>query len=61
MRAEKLSDADIQKNLQTVKGWSTCQGKLHKEFECKDFVDRVWKNDASGAGGGVDESSSGMV
>src|SRR5208337_3991632 len=38
MRAEKLSDADIQKSLQTVKGWSLVNGKLHKEFECKDFV-----------------------
>jgi 4a-hydroxytetrahydrobiopterin dehydratase len=38
MRAEKLSEADIQKNLQTVKGWSLVDGKLHKQFECKDFV-----------------------
>jgi 4a-hydroxytetrahydrobiopterin dehydratase len=38
MRAEKLSDADIQKNLHTVKGWSLANGKLHKAFECKDFV-----------------------
>ena len=38
MRAEKLSDADIQKHLQTIKGWSLKDGKLHKEFECKDFV-----------------------
>jgi 4a-hydroxytetrahydrobiopterin dehydratase len=38
MRAEKLSDADIQKNLHTVKGWKLENGKLHKAFECKDFV-----------------------
>jgi 4a-hydroxytetrahydrobiopterin dehydratase len=38
MRAEKLSDADIQKNLGTVTGWSLVKGKLHKDFECKDFV-----------------------
>jgi 4a-hydroxytetrahydrobiopterin dehydratase len=38
MRAEKLSDADVQKNLHTVNGWSLKNGKLHKEFECKDFV-----------------------
>jgi 4a-hydroxytetrahydrobiopterin dehydratase len=38
MRAEKLSDADVEKNLQTVKGWSLVNGKLHKQFECKDFV-----------------------
>jgi 4a-hydroxytetrahydrobiopterin dehydratase len=38
MRAEKLSDAEVQKNLQTVNGWSLVDGKLHKAFECKDFV-----------------------
>ena len=38
MRAEKLTDADIQKHLQTVAGWRLVNGKLHKEFECKDFV-----------------------
>jgi 4a-hydroxytetrahydrobiopterin dehydratase len=38
MRAEKLSDAEVQKNLQTVNGWSLVNGKLHKQFECKDFV-----------------------
>jgi 4a-hydroxytetrahydrobiopterin dehydratase len=38
MRAEKLSDADIQKHLQTVKGWTLVNGKLHKAFECKDFI-----------------------
>jgi len=38
MRTEKLSDADIQKHLQNVKGWDVKNGKLHKEFECKDFV-----------------------
>ena len=38
MRAEKLSDTDIQKHLQTIKGWRLQNGKLHKEFECKDFV-----------------------
>ena len=38
MRAERLSDADVQKHLQTVKGWTLVNGKLHKSFECKDFV-----------------------
>jgi 4a-hydroxytetrahydrobiopterin dehydratase len=38
MRAEKLSDADIEKNLHTVTGWSLVNRKLHKSFECKDFV-----------------------
>jgi 4a-hydroxytetrahydrobiopterin dehydratase len=38
MRAEKLADAQIQQQLQSVKGWSLVNGKLHKAFECKDFV-----------------------
>jgi 4a-hydroxytetrahydrobiopterin dehydratase len=38
MRAEKLNDAEIQKRLQTIRGWALVNGKLHKEFECKDFV-----------------------
>jgi len=33
MRAEKLTDAEIQKQMTNVKG-----GKLHRAFECKDFV-----------------------
>ena len=38
MRTERLSDADVQKHLETVQGWTLKNGKLHKEFECKDFV-----------------------
>jgi 4a-hydroxytetrahydrobiopterin dehydratase len=38
MRAEKLSDAEVEKNLHTVNGWALVNGKLHKAFECKDFV-----------------------
>lgn len=38
MRAEKLTDAEIEKCLQNVRGWALVQGKLHKEYECKDFV-----------------------
>ena len=38
MRATKLSDAEIQERLGTVKGWSLANGKLHRAFECKDFV-----------------------
>ena len=38
MRTEKLSDAEIEKHLKEVKGWSLMNGKLHKAFECKDFV-----------------------
>ena len=61
MRAEKLSDADIQKNLHTVKGWSLVNGKLHKTFECKDFVTAFGKMTQVALGGGVDEPSPGMV
>ena len=38
MPAEKLTDVDVQKRLQTAKGWSLVNGKLHKQFECKDFA-----------------------
>ena len=38
MPAKKLTDAEIQSNLATVKGWSLANGKLHREFACKDFV-----------------------
>jgi len=38
MRAEKLTDAEIQKQLTNLKGWKLENGKLHRVFECKDFV-----------------------
>jgi 4a-hydroxytetrahydrobiopterin dehydratase len=38
MRAQKLSDTAIQEQLGRVKGWSLLNGKLHREFQCKDFV-----------------------
>jgi 4a-hydroxytetrahydrobiopterin dehydratase len=38
MPAQKLSDTEIQQHLQNVKGWSLVNGKLHREFECKDFA-----------------------
>jgi 4a-hydroxytetrahydrobiopterin dehydratase len=38
MPAQKLSDAEIQQHLQTAKGWSLVNGKLHRAFECKDFA-----------------------
>ena len=43
MRAQKLSEAEIQQHLQGAKGWSLVNGKLHKNFECKDFVDAFGK------------------
>ena len=38
MPAEKLTDAEIQKQLTNLKGWKLENGKLHRAFECKDFV-----------------------
>jgi len=38
VHAEKLSEAEVQENLIRAKGWSLVNGKLHRAFECKDFV-----------------------
>ena len=38
MRAQKLSESEIQMQLQSLKGWSLLNGKLHRAFECRDFV-----------------------
>ena len=38
MAAKKLSDAEIQKNLEHVNGWNVEDGKLHKEFQFDTFV-----------------------
>ena len=38
MNAKKLSEAEVQENLTRAKGWSLVNGKLHRAFECKDFV-----------------------
>jgi 4a-hydroxytetrahydrobiopterin dehydratase len=38
MKAQKLSDSEIQSQLKKTKGWSLVNGKLHRAFECKDFV-----------------------
>jgi len=37
MPAKKLSDAEISALLPKAKGWSVANGKLHREFACKDF------------------------
>jgi 4a-hydroxytetrahydrobiopterin dehydratase len=36
--AKKLTDAEIQTLLRKATGWSVVNGKLHREFACKDFV-----------------------
>lgn len=38
MPAKKLNSTEIQALLGEVKGWSVVNGKLHRAFECKDFV-----------------------
>lgn len=38
MPARKLSDAEVQTLLSRAKDWRVVNGKLHREFECKDFV-----------------------
>ena len=36
--AKKLSDAEVHERLTHTKGWTLTNGKLHRSFECKDFV-----------------------
>lgn len=38
MAAKKLTDAEVQSQLAKAKGWTLVNGKLHREFQCKDFV-----------------------
>jgi 4a-hydroxytetrahydrobiopterin dehydratase len=38
MRAEKLSEQEIASRLKGLSGWTVQNGKLHRVFECKDFV-----------------------
>jgi len=35
--ARKLTDDEINKLLSRMPGWHVVGGKLHKQFECKDF------------------------
>jgi 4a-hydroxytetrahydrobiopterin dehydratase len=43
MRPQKLTDDEIHQQLQLAKGWSLENGKLHRAFECKDFVSAFGK------------------
>lgn len=38
MKAQKLSESEIQSQLKTLAGWSLVNGKLHRVLECKDFA-----------------------
>ena len=38
MHPKKLSESEVQENLAKATGWSLVNGKLHRAFDCKDFV-----------------------
>jgi 4a-hydroxytetrahydrobiopterin dehydratase len=38
MPAKKLTEAEVQALLRKLQGWKVVNGKLHREYECKDFV-----------------------
>ena len=38
MRAQKLSEQEISAEMARLNGWRVKEGKLHRTFECKDFV-----------------------
>jgi 4a-hydroxytetrahydrobiopterin dehydratase len=38
MGAQKLSEKEISAEVAKLRGWSIEQGKLHRTFECRDFV-----------------------
>jgi 4a-hydroxytetrahydrobiopterin dehydratase len=35
---KKLSDREITERMGQIPGWTVVSGKLHRAFECKDFV-----------------------
>jgi 4a-hydroxytetrahydrobiopterin dehydratase len=37
-RPSKLSDADVSAGLSKIQGWKLENGKLHREYKFKDFV-----------------------
>ena len=39
MATEKLSDEQIKKELSNLHGWNVTNGKLHKDFIFKDFIE----------------------
>lgn len=39
MILERLSDERIEKELQNLQGWKVVEGKLHKNFQFKDFIE----------------------
>lgn len=39
MRATRLSETDLNDALQTLPGWELLEGKLHRAFRFRDFVE----------------------
>ncbi len=39
VRPQKLTDEQIKNELETLKNWSLNEGKLHREYKFKDFVE----------------------
>ncbi len=38
MKARKLGKKEIADGVKALKGWKLQKGKLHRTFECKDFI-----------------------
>ena len=38
MKVPRLSDADVETKLASIKGWTLANGKLHREYMFPDFV-----------------------
>jgi 4a-hydroxytetrahydrobiopterin dehydratase len=38
MATKKLTEAEVKERLNEAAGWTLQGGKLHRAFECKDFV-----------------------
>lgn len=38
MPAKKLTEAEVLERVSKSKGWAVKDGKLHRTFQCKDFV-----------------------
>lgn len=38
-RPSKLADADVARRLQALPGWTVAGGKLHRDFQFRDFTE----------------------
>lgn len=38
MGAQKMTDQEVSAELGKLRGWSVERGRLHRVFECKDFI-----------------------